>query len=200
MPWLIVGLGNPGPEYELSPHNMGFLAIDRLAARHRIRLSRPECQATVGTGEVAGKAVIIAKPQTYMNLSGVAVKCLLAKYSLTTADLLVVYDELALPWMQMRIRPGGSSAGHNGIKSVIAQCATENFARVRLGVNPVAPGESGRAGGQKYLLSPIRRGLEKQLDEMLDLAADAIESITAHGVEKSMAKFNAAPTANKEQE
>ena len=189
--WLIVGLGNPGPEYELTPHNLGFLAVDRLAERHGIRVTRPECQAQVGMGRVQGEEVLIAKPQTYMNLSGVSVKGLLEKYGLKPANVLLVYDELALPWMQLRIRSSGSSAGHNGVKSVIANLATEEFARLRIGVSPATPsGEAGRAGGQKYLLSPIRRGLEKELDQLLDLAADAIESITAEGVEKSMAKYN----------
>ena len=186
MPWLIVGLGNPGPEYELTPHNLGFLTVDRLAERHGIRITRPECHAFVGQGSFKGVPILLAKPQTFMNLSGVAVKGLLEKYELKTSDLLLVYDELALPWMQLRIRPRGSSAGHNGVKSVIASLGTEEFARLRIGVSP---GED-RAGGQKYLLSSIRRGLEKELDELLDNASNAVESVTAEGVEKSMAIYN----------
>jgi peptidyl-tRNA hydrolase, PTH1 family len=199
MPWLIVGLGNPGPEYELTPHNLGFLTADRLGERHRIRITRPECQALVGAGKIGQADVLIAKPQTYMNLSGVAVKALLAKYELKPSDVILVYDELALPWRQLRIRPRGSSAGHNGVKSVIEKLGTEEFARVRIGVNPVAPGEAGRSGGQQYLLSPIRRGLEKELDELLDHSCNAVESITAEGVEKSMAIFNRSARGEKEE-
>ncbi len=186
MPWLIVGLGNPGPKYELTPHNLGFLTVDRLAARHGIRITRPECQAFVGQGNIGKNPVLLVKPDTFMNLSGVAVEGLLEKYDLKPKDLLLVYDELALPWMQLRIRPKGSSAGHNGVKSVIEHLGTEEFARLRIGVHP-GPDS---ASGQKYLLSPIRRGLEKQLDELLDNASNAVESVTAEGVEKSMAIYN----------
>ena len=199
MPWLIVGLGNPGPEYELTPHNLGFLTADRLGERHRIRITRPECQALVGAGRIGQAEVLIAKPQTYMNLSGVSVKALLAKYELKPSDLVLVYDELALPWMQLRIRPRGSSAGHNGVQSVIEKLGTAEFARLRIGVNPVATGESGRSGGQQYLLSPIRRGLEKELDQLLDNSCNAVESITAEGAEKSMAIYNRSARGEKEE-
>jgi len=195
MPWLIVGLGNPGPEYELTPHNLGFLAVDRLGERHGIRITRPECHALIGAGHIGKVPVLLAKPQTFMNLSGVAVKSLLAKYELKPSDVLLVYDELALPWMQLRIRPRGSSAGHNGVKSVIASIGTEEFARLRIGVSPGAD----RAGGMKYLLSPIRRGLEKELDQLLDDACNAVESITAEGVEKSMAIYNRSARGEKEE-
>jgi PTH1 family peptidyl-tRNA hydrolase len=194
MPLLIVGLGNPGPEYELTPHNLGFLTLDRLAERHGIRITRPECHAQVGKGIIKGNAVLLAKPQTFMNLSGVAVEGLLKKYELKPRDLLLVYDELALPWMQLRVRPKGSSAGHNGVQSVIDHLDTDEFARLRIGVDP-GP-QSVR--GQKYLLSPIRRGLEKELDELLDNASNAVESITADGVEKSMAKYNRSARGEKE--
>jgi peptidyl-tRNA hydrolase, PTH1 family len=188
-------LRQPGTRIQLTPHNLGFLTVDRLGERHRIRITRPECQAYVGAGKIGQADVLLVKPDTYMNLSGVAVKALLAKYELKPADLLLVYDELALPWMQLRVRPRGSSAGHNGVKSVIASIGTEEFARLRIGVSP---GE-GRAGGQKYLLSPIRRGLEKELDELLDNACNAVESITAEGVEKSMAIYNRSARGEKEE-
>ncbi len=184
--WLVAGLGNPGPEYERTPHNLGFLAVDRVAARHAIRVTRREANSLVGLGQVAGAPVVLVKPQTFMNVSGPAVKALLDRYELGAANLLLVYDELALPWTQLRIRPKGSSAGHNGVKSVIRFVGTEEFARLRLGIHPGHPvGES-----VKYVLEPFRKPLWKELDEMLDHAADAIESILAEGVDKSMAKYN----------
>ena len=184
--WLVAGLGNPGPEYERTPHNLGFLAVDRLAERHGVRVTRKEANSLVGLGQVAGRRVVLVKPQTFMNVSGPAVKALLDRYELGTPNLLLVYDELALPWRQFRIRPKGSSAGHNGVKSVIRTVGTEEFARLRLGIHPGHP----IGDGAKFVLEPIRKPMWKELDEMLDHAADAIESILAEGVEKSMAKYN----------
>ncbi len=194
--WLVVGLGNPGPEYEFSPHNAGFLAVDRFAAQNGIRVSRKEAMAHVGVGSVGGSEVIVAKPQTYMNESGGSVKQLLPKYELDASALLLVYDELALPWGQLRVRPRGSAAGHNGVSSVIRSIGTEDFPRLRIGVHPGHPlaidssGARRAGGGKDYLLSPVRRGQLKEWDSILMRAAEAIESIIADGVEKSMAKFN----------
>jgi PTH1 family peptidyl-tRNA hydrolase len=184
--WLIAGLGNPGPQYELTPHNLGFLTVDRLAERHAIRITRREAQALVGMGRIGAAQVILAKPQTFMNLSGTSVRMLLAKYELNAGNLLVIYDELALPWMQLRIRPRGSSAGHNGIKSLIGSLGTEEFARLRIGIHPGRP----VGDGAKFVLEPIRKAQWKELDELLEQAVLAAESIIAEGVEKSMAKFN----------
>ena len=184
--WLVVGLGNPGEEYENTPHNLGFHVVDLLAARHSIRVTRPECRALVGRGSIEGSTVVLAKPQTYMNLSGGSVKALLAANELGPESLLVVYDELALPWQTLRIRPRGSSAGHHGIDSVIGSLGTDDFARVRLGVHPGQPGKQ----GADYLLAPMRRAQKKELEELLEQACRAVESIIAEGVEKSMTKFN----------
>ena len=184
--WLIVGLGNPGAEYEITPHNLGFLTVDRVAERSQIRVTRKESMALVGVGEVAGTPVVIAKPQTYMNLSGPSVKALLERYEMGPDNLLLVYDELALPWLSMRVRPKGSSAGHNGVQSVIDSVGTDEFARIRLGIRPDHP----IGDGAKFVLSPIRRTQWKELDEMLDQGTLAVESIIAEGVEKSMTKFN----------
>ena len=192
----MAGLGNPGPEYEHTPHNLGFLSVDRVAARHAIRVTRKEANSLVGLGDVAGTPAVLVKPQTYMNVSGPAVKALLDKYELTPANLLLVYDELALPWAQMRIRPRGSSAGHNGVRSVIRSVGTEEFARLRLGIHPGHPLND----TAKFVLEPMRKSLGKELDEMLDRAADAIESILAEGVEKSMAKFNRRAPGSTEEE
>jgi PTH1 family peptidyl-tRNA hydrolase len=183
---LVAGLGNPGEEYAATPHNMGFLVVDRLAARHGIRLTRKECQALVGQGNIGGKTVLLAKPQTFMNLSGIAVKPLLEKNEIPVSDLILVYDELDLPWGSLRVKPRGSAAGHNGIKDVIARLETQEFPRIRLGVHPNHPLPSGK----DYLLSRFTRQQNESLDEFVDLAADATESIIAEGVEKSMTRFN----------
>jgi PTH1 family peptidyl-tRNA hydrolase len=189
MAWLVAGLGNPGPEYERSPHNLGFLAVDRFAERNGIRITRPEARAWVGLGKVGATEVVVAKPQTFMNLSGGSVKALLEKYSLPLENLLLVYDELALPFGQLRIRPRGSAAGHNGVTSVIQSVGSEEFCRLRIGCSdPSRTG--GHKGGKEYLLSPMRRELAKELDSILDLASQAIETITAKGAEQAMAIFN----------
>jgi PTH1 family peptidyl-tRNA hydrolase len=184
--FLVVGLGNPGEEYEFTPHNLGFLVIDRLAESHAIRVTRKENLAFVGLGSIRDKRVALAKPQTYMNLSGQAVQGLLERYELKPDRLLVVYDELDLPWGSLRIRPSGSAAGHNGMKSVIAHVGTQNFARVRLGVDRGR--EAGRGAG--FLLSKLKRSQKKELEEMAVRAAEVVESILAEGVEKSMAMHN----------
>ena len=184
--FLIAGLGNPGEQYAHTPHNLGFLVVERLAARHAIRLSRKECQALIGQGSLGGKPVLLAKPQTFMNLSGVAVKPLLEKAEATPSELILIYDELDLPWGSLRVRPNGRAAGHNGIKDVIAKLGTQEFPRVRLGVHPGHPLTS----GADYLLSRFSRQQIESLDSLLDFAADAVESIIAEGVEKSMTRFN----------
>lgn len=194
--WLVAGLGNPGPEYEKTPHNLGFLAVDRVAARHGIRVTRKEANSLVGLGAIQGRAAVLVKPQTFMNVSGPAVKALLDRYELSAANLLLVYDELALPWKQLRLRPKGSSAGHNGVKSVIRSVGTEEFARLRLGIHPGHP----IGDGARFVLEPVRKAQWNELDEMLDQAADAIESVLAEGVEKAMAKYNRRAPGSTEEE
>jgi peptidyl-tRNA hydrolase, PTH1 family len=187
--FLVAGLGNPGERYAATPHNLGFLVVERLAARHAIRVTRKECQALVGQGTIGGKPVLLAKPQTFMNLSGLAVKPLMAKYELAPAELILVYDELDLPWGSLRIRPRGSAAGHNGAQDVIDKIGTQEFPRVRLGVHPGHP-LTGENAGADYLLSRFSRRQSETLDEFIDLAADATESIIAEGAELSMTRFN----------
>lgn len=184
--FLVVGLGNPGPEYAETPHNVGFQVVDVLAARHGVRVSRPECRSLIGPGTIAGRPAILAKPQTFMNLSGLAVKPLLEKYEIPPANLILVYDELDLPWGSVRVKPNGRVTGHNGAKDVIAKLATQQFPRVRLGVHPGHPLPS----GADYLLSPFNRRQNETLASFIDLAADATESIIAEGVELSMTRFN----------
>jgi PTH1 family peptidyl-tRNA hydrolase len=184
--WLVVGLGNPGPEYEHSPHNMGFLVVDRVAERNAIRISRPDSQAMVGVGSIAGNPVLLAKPQTYMNLSGGSVKQLRAKHEIALGRMLVVYDDLDLPWASVRIRPSGSPAGHNGMKSLVSSLGSQNFPRLRIGVHPGHPLSSGK----DFLLTPMKKGQREELDALLDYASQAVESIISEGVEKAMTRFN----------
>ncbi len=184
--FLIVGLGNPGEEYANTPHNLGFMVVDRLAARHGIRVSRPDSRALTGAGEMGGKPVMLAKPQTYMNLSGPAVAQLMEKHSIGPEELLVVYDELDLPWMALRIRPRGSAGGHHGMESVIRSLGTPDFARVRLGIHPGHPVRD----GADFVLAPFRRSQTEELDDLLQRGVEAVESVVAEGVEKAMAKFN----------
>ena len=193
--FLVAGLGNPGEEYANTPHNMGFMVLDRLAEMHQIRVNRRDSRALAGVGQIAGHEVMLAKPQTFMNLSGTSLQPLMEKHSLTAGDLILVYDELALPWTGLRIKPRGSSAGHNGADSVIRELGTTDFTRVRLGIHPGHPLRS----GTDYLLSPFKRAQWKELEQLVADGADAVVSIIAEGVEKAMTKFNRrAPGSNEE--
>jgi len=193
--FLVAGLGNPGEEYALTPHNLGFLTVDRLAERNGIRITRRDSRALTGLGETGGRQVMLAKPQTFMNLSGTSLGPLMEKHSIELANLVVVYDELDLPWGALRIKPRGSAAGHNGMKSVIQSLRTSDVIRVRIGVHPGHPLNS----GTEYLLAPMKRSQMKELDELVGYAADAVSSIIAEGVEMAMTKYNRrAPGLNKE--
>jgi peptidyl-tRNA hydrolase, PTH1 family len=184
--FLVAGLGNPGEEYAHTPHNLGFLVVDRLAERHGIRVTRHDSKALVGVGEIGGRAVMLAKPQTFMNLSGVSLALLMEKHAISVDRLAVVYDELDLGWLALKIKPKGSAAGHNGMKSVIGNLKTSEIVRIRLGIHPGHPLTS----GTEFLLAPMKRSQRKELDEFIEYAADAVRSIIAEGVEKSMTKFN----------
>ena len=184
--FLVAGLGNPGEEYALTPHNLGFLVVDRLAESHAIRVSRKENTSLVGLGAVAGKPVALAQPQTFMNVNGPAVKGLLERYGLNPERLIVVYDELALPWGELRIRTSGSSAGHNGIKSLLSSLGTDRFMRVRVGIHP----GPNRGDAARFVLAKFKRAQMQEVEEMVGRAAEAIESIIAEGAEKAMAKFH----------
>jgi PTH1 family peptidyl-tRNA hydrolase len=184
--FLVAGLGNPGTEYANTPHNLGFMVVDRVAEMHHIRVTRRDSKALAGVGQIAGCDVMLVKPQTFMNLSGTSLAPLMVKHAITAADLILVYDELALPWTGLRIKPRGSSAGHNGAESVIRSLGTSDFVRVRLGVHPGHP----LASGVEYLLSPFKRSQWKELEQLVANGADAVVSIIAEGVEKAMTKFN----------
>jgi PTH1 family peptidyl-tRNA hydrolase len=183
---LVVGLGNPGPEYERTYHNLGFRAVDRLAERNGITITRPDSKAVVGVGNVSGSKTLLAKPQTFMNLSGASVKLLVDKHDIALERLVVLYDELDLPWTGVRIRPRGSAGGHHGVESLVRSLGSQDFPRVRLGIHPGHPVKD----GADFVLSPLRKVQIEELDELLDHAATAVESIIADGVEKAMTKFN----------
>jgi PTH1 family peptidyl-tRNA hydrolase len=194
--FLVAGLGNPGEEYALTPHNLGFLAVDRLAEQHGIRVTRRDSKALVGVGEIDGREVMLAKPQTFMNLSGTSLAPLMEKHGIEIGRLVVVYDELDLPWRALRIKPKGSAAGHNGMKSMIQSLKTDEIVRVRLGIHPGHPIRD----GAEFVLAPIKRSQIKELDEFVGFAADAVRSIIAEGVEKSMTRYNRrAPGLNTEE-
>jgi len=183
---LIVGLGNPGPDYEWTPHNLGFMAVDALAGRAGIRVTRPESKALVGLGKLAGREVALAKPQTMMNLSGGSVRMLLQRYEVAPADLIVLIDETDLPWGLLRIRERGRNSTHNGLQSIIGALGTDEFVRIRMGVRP----EKLWGDRKEYVLREMGREERKFAEEMAIQAADAVEVLLTDGVEKAMTRFN----------
>jgi PTH1 family peptidyl-tRNA hydrolase len=194
--WLIIGLGNPDPEYQWTPHNLGFLAVDELANRGGIRVERPEGKALVGRGKLAGQEVLLAKPQTYMNLSGISVRELLEKYELTPDDLLVMWDEVQLPWSIIRLTPDGSAGSHNGAKSVIGSLGTQKFARLRLGCGPDHP-----LGSRKdYVLRPMKKAELEVAAEEIAQTGDAVELLLTDGIAAAMNKFNRRAEGSKEED
>jgi PTH1 family peptidyl-tRNA hydrolase len=194
--FLVVGLGNPGEEYAATPHNAGFMVVDRLAEMHAIRVNRKDSRALTGVGEIAGKPVMLAKPQTYMNDSGTSLAPLMEKHGFTPADLIVVWDELNLPFGGLKILTRGSAGGHNGAASVIRSVGTQEFVRVRLGVHPGHPLSS----GMDYLLAPVKRSQRKELEELVGRGADAVVSIIAEGAAMAMTKFNRRAQGSNEEE
>jgi peptidyl-tRNA hydrolase, PTH1 family len=183
---LIVGLGNPGPEYLWTPHNLGFLAVDEIANRASIRVERPEGKALVGKGKLAGEEIILAKPQTFMNLSGVSVRDLLERYELEPQDLLVMFDERDLPWGMIRVAERGSPGTHNGAKSVTSAIGTQEFPRLRLGCGPDHPVGDLAA----YVLRPMKKAELEVAAEMVNTAGDAIELMLTQGIAAAMNKYN----------
>jgi len=183
---LIVGLGNPGPEYQWTPHNLGFLAVDELANRGGIRVERPEAKALVGSGKLAGEEIILAKPQTYMNLSGISVRELLEKYELGPQDVLAMWDEVQLPWGAIRIHAEGSAGSHNGAGSLISSLGTPKFARLRLGCGPDHPLSSRK----EYVLRPMQKSELEVAAEMIADAGDAVELMLTKGIAAAMAQYN----------
>ena len=184
---LIVGLGNPGIEYQFTPHNLGFLVLDRVASEHRVEIRNRQCRALTARMQVADEAVLLAKPETYMNLSGLSVRELVAEYEVKPeTDLIVIQDELDFPLGTLRIHTRRSSAGHNGIESIIGALGTQDFLRIRIGVAPERKVED----GEKYLLSPFRKAELAVVDGMLDLAAEAVKAVLTEGAAAAMNRFN----------
>ncbi len=183
---LIVGLGNPGYEYHLTPHNLGFMAADRLAETCGVEITRPEAQALTTRAELEKLEVVLAKPQTFMNLSGLAVRRLLEKYRLAVRDLIVLMDDVDLPFGTLRIRQRGSAGGHNGLKSVIGALESDEFVRVRMGVKPDFPVED----RVSYVLSRFRKADLETVAEMLDRSVEVVRVILREGLEQAMNRFN----------
>ena len=194
--FLIVGLGNPGRRYQHSPHNLGFMVVDWLAKQHGVQVERARARSLTGEGRIAGVPVVLAKPQTCMNLSGEAVEALLEQEGLSPAELIVIYDDHDLPWRSLRIRRRGSAGGHHGMESVIAVLGTDEFVRVRLGIDT---GGCGRAEPE-FLLSPMGQRQLEELPELLDYAAQAVTAIISEGVEKAMTRFNRRAPGSSEEE
>ena len=183
---LIVGLGNPGMQYAWTPHNLGFLAVDCIAERAGMRVERPEAKSLAGFGKYGGQDVVLAKPQTMMNLSGLAVRDLLQRLECAPEDLVVLYDDVALPWGMLRIREHGTAGGHNGLKSVISAVGTMEFPRVRMGVQPDHP----VADLAAYVLRPMSKAQLETAAGMTEEAADAVELMLAQGTSQAMNRFN----------
>jgi PTH1 family peptidyl-tRNA hydrolase len=189
---LIVGLGNPGPEYAFTPHNAGFLAVDRIAEVCDVTIANRRARALTVRAKLAGHDVLLAKPETFMNLSGLAVAALMNELEIGVEDLIVLYDELAIPLGSLRIRERGSAGGHNGVKSISGVLGTEEWTRVRIGVGkpPLETGREVKAGGTEYLLAPMRKAELAVLDEVLDQAVRAVEAVLTKGVGAAMNEFN----------
>jgi PTH1 family peptidyl-tRNA hydrolase len=185
---LIVGLGNPGKEYEWSRHNLGFMLIDRIAGEEGIAVKRRECQSLVGRGEIEGCALKLVKPQTYMNLSGEAVACLLAKHKLAEPgeNLIVISDDLALPFGKIRIRARGSAGGHNGLQSIIGALDTNEFTRLRIGIQPEHP----ISDAKRFVLDSFSGAVRPEVKKILDRSAEALRAILRDGVLKAMTAYN----------
>ncbi|HMG03292.1 MAG TPA: aminoacyl-tRNA hydrolase [Edaphobacter sp.] len=199
---LIVGLGNPGIEYQFTPHNAGFLAIDRIAEDCGVIVSNRRGKALTAKARLAGHDVLLAKPETFMNLSGLSMTALVHELEIenVASDVIVLYDELAFPLGQFRIAQRGSANGHNGIKSILGALGTEDWLRIRIGVgkSPLEDGREIKAGGRDYLLTPMRKQELAVMDEVLDRVKVAVEAVLAKGVNAAMNEFNRRPDSEKE--
>jgi PTH1 family peptidyl-tRNA hydrolase len=184
--WLIVGLGNPGTEYANTRHNLGFMLVDLLAEAAGAAVKREECRSLIGRAEIEGQKVELVKPQTYMNLSGEAVSCLLAKDERLESRLIVVSDDLALPFGRIRIRPRGTHGGQNGLRSIIDTLRTQEFIRLRIGIQPEHP----VADAKRFVLDKFGKSDTALLKETLERSSDAIRTIISESVDAAMAKFN----------
>jgi PTH1 family peptidyl-tRNA hydrolase len=190
---LIVGLGNPGLEYHLTRHNLGFMAVDRVAEQCGVEIVRPEAQALTAHARIGASEVVLAKPMTFMNLSGLAVRKLMDRYEAAPGDLIVLVDEVDLPFGSLRIRKRGSAGGHNGLKSIIGAIGSDEFVRVRMGIKP---DEEPADGLVSHVLGRFRRRDLEAVAEMVDRAAEAVTVIIREGAERAMNQFNRRPESN----
>ena len=184
--WLIVGLGNPGPEYAKTRHNLGFMLVDLLASQLQTQVKRDECRSLIGRAEIDNQVIELAKPQTYMNLSGEAVGGLLAKDERSIEKLIVISDDLALPFGTIRIRPQGTHGGQNGLRSIIDCLKTQEFIRLRIGIGPEHP----VSDASRFVLENFAKGDSETVEKVLNESADAVRVIITDGVEAAMARFN----------
>ena len=184
--WLIVGLGNPGLRYEKTRHNLGFMLIDKLAREMQTQVKREECRALVGRGAIDNQTIELVKPQTFMNLSGESVSCLVKKSDRSVEKLIVISDDLALPFGKIRLRPKGSHGGQNGLRSIIDCLRTQDFIRLRIGIQP----EHTIGDASNFVLDNFSKKDFEKIEEILDQSVEAILSVVKNGVEKAMAQFN----------
>ena len=184
--WLIVGLGNPGREFENTRHNLGFMLVDLLAERSKAQIKREECRSLIGRAEIENQTVELVKPQTYMNLSGEAVSCLLRKELRSIERMIVISDDLALPFGSLRIRPRGTHGGQNGLRSIIDCLGTQDFIRLRIGIQPEHP----ISNTKNFVLENFSKKESETVEKILETSADAVRSIISEGTEKAMARFN----------
>ena len=185
---LVVGLGNPGAEYEWTRHNLGFMLVDMLARSSGAQVKRKECRALVGRALIEGETVELVKPQTYMNLSGESVACLIAKHELKkeALPLIVISDDLALPFGKIRLRARGTAGGHNGLKSIIAALKTDEFIRLRIGIQPEHP----VSDTKRFVLDEFSRGERIEVEKILERSAEALRAVIRDGIDKAMAQYN----------
>ena len=184
--WLIVGLGNPGREFEKTRHNLGFMLVDLIAERSRSQVKREECRSLVGRAQIDNQKVELVKPQTYMNQSGEAVNCLINKEDRSVEKLVVISDDLALPFGTIRVRPRGTHGGHKGLRSIIDCLGTQDFIRVRIGIMPEHP----VADTKNFVLENFSKTELAAVEKILDVSANAVTSIITEGAERAMARFN----------
>lgn len=184
--WLIIGLGNPGLQYEKTRHNLGFMVIDLLARLAQTQVKREECRALIGRAVIENKIAELVKPQTYMNLSGETVSCLLKKPDRSIEKLIVISDDLALPFGKIRIRPKGSAGGHNGLKSIESCLRTQDYIRLRIGIQPDHPINDSK----RFVLENFSKTDFETVEKILEKSADAIRTIIAENIDRAMADFN----------
>ncbi len=184
--WLIVGLGNPGLEYAKTRHNLGFMLVDLLASQAQTQIKRVECRSLIGRAVIDSQTVELAKPQTFMNLSGQAVSCLLVKETRSIEKLIVISDDLALPFGSIRIRRAGSHGGQNGLRSIIDCLKIQEFIRLRIGIQPEHP----IVDASRFVLENFAKGDTEMLEKVLDESADAVRAIINAGVDAAMGRFN----------